>query len=186
MDSTIRGHTACGAYTMKAKIHPDLQSKLEEQKEIYEKVTAFAELLPMFSKTIISNELSGDGYCELTKKYGQIYLDWGVNWIVCTPHNYPEEKSPHPGLVNVYINCMSLFGDKLYHFARGELAMALPGITVHFYDSLNSTFYFLPEEVEDGLKKINDWYVSTKHRVDAEIKKMKKAELERQLKELSK
>jgi len=85
----------------------------------------------------------------------------------------------------VYINCYALFGDKLYSFASQKLAEALTGIEVHFYDALNSTFYFLPHQAEAGLKKLEAWYVDTKTQCDTQLKKLRVEELQRELEKLS-
>jgi hypothetical protein len=50
---------------------------------------------------------------------------------------------------------------------------------------MNSTFYFLPDECEDGLQKLEAWFVETKSKCDAYLKQKRKEDLERQLKELS-
>lgn len=162
-------------------IHPALVNKLKEQEEEYVKVTAFAELLPMFSSKIIENEHNGERYCKLGSTYGKLYYPWDINWFTNRPTNYPEDQC-QTGFVSVYINTITLFGDKLSTFASGELGKVVPTIKVHFYDHWNSTFYFLPDEVTEGLQKLSDWFVDTKTKCDAQLKKIKKEELERQLK----
>lgn len=169
----------------KKRIHPDLASKLLKKKAEYEKVTALSELLPIFENAIVQNELSADRYCRIAERFGKLPLAWGINWQVGTPTNYPEEKHSQVGFVNVYINCHSLFGDDCASFGRESLAKELPSIKVHFYDSWNSNFYFLPAEVEDGLKQLESWYLATKESCDTYLKQKRKEDLERQLKELS-
>jgi hypothetical protein len=168
------------------KIHPKLKDKLRVTRVTYEKVTKFAELLPMFRDVIIESEITGECYHRLGYKFGSLYLAWGINWYTNPPTNYPEEKSNEVGFVNVYINCISLFGDDCYSFAHVELAKVLSSIKVHFYDDMNSTFYFLPSEVDDGLAKLDAWYIETKSKVGGYLKQKKKAELEKQLMEISK
>jgi hypothetical protein len=113
-----------------------------------------------------------------------MYFNWGINWGVNRPTNYPEDQPCEIGLVNVYINCMSLFHDNLYSFAHSELDKTVGKIKCYFYDDLNSTFYFKPDEVEAGLDAIVEWYNSTKAQADLQLKEIKRKELERQLKEL--
>lgn len=167
------------------KIHPTLQEKLLKTKEDYIKVTAFAELLPMYSTEILRNEAKGDRFFQLSSYHKKIYAAWGINWYTNVPNNYPAKTSEHEGFVNIYINCMSLFGDELYGFAHETLADALCGIKVHFYDRMNSTFYFLPEEAEEGLDKLNDWYISTKEKTDSYLKQIRKEKLQSELDKLN-
>ncbi len=166
------------------KLHPALQTRLKETKERYEQVTLFAEKLPMFADQIISSEHTGDSYCSLARHYKGMYFNWDINWGAHRPTNYPEDQPCEIGLVNVYINCMSLFHDDLYSFARSELDKVVGKIKYYFYDDLNSTFYFKPDEVEAGLDAIVEWYNSTKAYADAQLKEIKRKELKRQLKEL--
>lgn len=172
---------------MSKKIHPTLATKLLQQKKKYEKITAFAELFPQYSRNILDYESTGESYFKLTERHKSLYLAWGACWQVSPPTNYPEDQldSKPFGLVSVYINVISLFGDSVPHsFGHSSLGDVLKGIKVHFYDSWNSTFYFLPEELEEGLDKLNDWYVDTKAKIEPYLKQKRKEELEKQLKEL--
>lgn len=169
----------------KIEIAAPLIEKLAAMKAKYEKVTAFAALLPLFQDRIISEELTGESFAKLSDRAGKLYCEWGVNWYTNTPTNYPQEKHSQVGFVNVYINNYALFGDKLSRFAHQKLAEVLPSIEVHFYDALNSTFYFLPQEAEAGLKKLEAWYLDTKAQCDAQLKKLRVEELRRELAGLS-
>lgn len=169
---------------MKLSIHPALNEKLIKQKKLYVKVTEFAKLLPSFEETIIENEFTADKYCRLGYHHGKLPLDWNINWYTNTPTNYPKEKLTEVGLVNVYINCMSLFGDNCYQFGHQELTKVLPEIKVHFYDHWNSTFYFLPEEARDGLDKLEQWYISTKEKTQEYLKNKRLEELRLELEKL--
>ena len=167
------------------KIAAPLLEKLAAMKAKYEKVTAFAALLPMFRGWIISDELTGESSAKLSDYAGKLYCAWGVNWYTNTPTNYPQEVHSQVGFVNVYINTYALFGDKLSGFSSQKLGEVLPSIEVHFYDALNSTFYFLPHEAEAGLKKLEEWYLDTKAQCDAQLKKLRVEELKRELEGLS-
>jgi len=164
-------------------IHPKLLDKLIKQKREYVKVTKFAELLPMYAEKIIQDEAAGEEYYQLASKHGKLYCAWGINWQTNTPTNYPEEKHSQVGFVNVYINCMSLFGDNCYKFAHEELAKT--PIKVHFYDSWNTTFYFLPEEAQEGLNLLEKWFVETHSKCDTYLKGERRKELEKELAELT-
>lgn len=168
-----------------APIAPQLIEKLAAKKAEYEKVTAFAALLPLFKDRIISEELTGESYAKLSDFAGKLYCAWGVNWYTNTPTNYPQESHSQVGFVNVYINTYSLFGDKLSSFASQKLGEVLPSIEVHFYDALNSTFYFLPHEAEAGLKKLEEWHLDTKTQCDTQLRKLRVEELKRELEGLS-
>lgn len=166
------------------KLHPTLQNRLEETRKRYKQVTLFAEKLPVFAEQIISSEYTGDEYCSLARYYKGMYFNWDINWRVHRPANYPENQPCEIGLVDVYINCMSLFHDDVHAFAHSELDKTVGKIKCYFYDDLNSTFYFTPDEVEAGLDAIVEWYNSTKAQVEIVLKEIKRKELERQLKEL--
>jgi len=168
-----------------SKIHSVLLKDIEEIKEHYTKVTEFAELLPIYSEVILNKKLTGDNYCELANRYKQLYADWGIKWYIQTPANYPELTSKHKGFVTIYINCMALFGDDIYHMAYKELHDTLPSIKVHFYDVLNSTFYFLPEEAEEGLEKLNNWYLRVKEKSSEFLKQQRKLKLQAELDKLN-
>lgn len=170
---------------MTKKINPELLSKIEKLKQKYQKVTSFSEALPLFSKRIIEDEIDGTNYCTLANSYGKLYCAWGINWYTNTPTNYPQEKHSEAGFVNVYINTYSLFGDDCSGLAHQELAKVLPSIKVHFFDSWNTSFYFLPSEAEAGLKQLEAWFVDTKAQCDSYLKKKRKEKLEQELKELS-
>lgn len=165
-------------------IHPALVEKLAEKKIHYENVTEFAKLLPMYSGLILANEYTESHFCKLADRYGKLNCAWGINWYTNTPTNYPHETNTESGFVNVYINTYSLFGDECSSFAGEELGKVMPSITVHFYDNLNSTFYFLPCEADEGLQKLEAWYLETKSKCDVFLKQKLKKELEQKLKEL--
>ena len=167
------------------KMHPKLQQELTDKAITYHKVSDFVRLLPLFEEIIIRHELTGDEYCNLADHYKSIPLDWGINWYTNTPCNYPYPKHSYSGLIKVYISTTRLFTPKLGSFALAELELTLPDIKVHFYDALNTTFYFLPEEVEEGLEKLNNWYVKTKEKQNVYLRAQKKKELEDQLKKLN-
>lgn len=164
-----------------SKIHPKLALKLSNDKEKYKKVTAFAKLLPMYEDVIIGNEYTGECFCKLSNHYDKICFDWGINWYVNTPTNYKKEITDKIGFVSVYINCIVLFGESMYSFAQQELSKTIPNIKVHFYDVYNTTFYFLPSEVEEGLFKLNEWFISVKSKQDEYLKQKKIKKLEEQL-----
>ena len=92
------------------KIHPKLAEKLKEKKKEYEKVTAFAEKLPLYADKIISNEYTGLSYITLSQRYKTLPLAWGINWTLSKPTNYYHD-SFQSGLVCVYVNTYSLFDD---------------------------------------------------------------------------
>jgi hypothetical protein len=167
------------------KIHPKLKLKLDTSKKEYQKVTAFAEVLPLFADYIIDREIKGDRYCELGQKYKQLYFSWGINWGVNRPTNFPEDQEYHEGLVNVYINCISLFHDDIYHVAQKELWEAMKDIPCYYTDVLNSTFYFKPNEIEVGLEALNAWYIKVKESTQDYLKEQKRKKLLKELEQLN-
>lgn len=168
------------------EIHPKLKLKLETSKKEYQKVTAFAKLLPLFSDYIVACEFTGDRYCKLTDRYKSIGFPWGINWYVNRPTNFSEDEKYHEGLVNAYINCMSLFHEDIYHLAQKELWEAMKDVPCYYTDVLNSTFYFKPDEIEAGLEALNNWYIKVKDSTQDYLKEQKRKQLQAQLQELDK
>lgn len=148
------------------------------------KVTEFAELLPVFADIIIRDEITGSSYCRLGERFGKLPLDWGINWQTTKPTNYPDDYPEFTGAINVYINSYSLFGDKCAAFGRKELKAIIGKIKVFFFDHWNTTFYFKPDEVEEGLKTLEAWYVQTCEGVGEYLKQERKKELEAELSKL--
>jgi hypothetical protein len=167
------------------KIHPKLVKKLEKFEIEYQQVTAFAKLLPLFADRIIDCEFTGDRYCNLTDRYKLIGFPWGVNWYVNRPTNFPEDEEYHEGLVNVYINCLTLFHDDLYHLAQKELWEAMKDVPCYYTDILNSTFYFKPNEIEVGLEALNAWYIKVKDSTQDYLKEQKRKKLLKELEQLN-
>jgi hypothetical protein len=167
-------------------IHPNLVKKLEKFKTEYQQVTAFAKLLPLFANRIIDSEFTGDRHCRLGSHYKQINFSWHIDWYVNRPTNFPEDEQFHEGLVNVYINCLTLFHEDIYHLAQKELWEAMKDIPCYYTDVLNSTFYFKPDEIEAGLEALNNWYIKVKDSTQDYLKEQKRKQLQAQLQELDK
>jgi hypothetical protein len=165
-------------------LHPVLQERLQKKEEHYKRVTAFAEKLPLFANDIIELTEDGEMFFKLASHYKGVYFAWGINWYVNKPSNFPDERVYEPGVVNVYLNGHSLFGETLSDFAHQELGKVVTGIKCYFYDNLNSTFYFKPDEVEEGLDKIAEWYHNVKSESAVYLKELKRKELQDQLKAL--
>lgn len=165
-------------------LHPKLQIKLEVKIEEYQKVTEFAEKLPLFANDIIAREYTGEEFVELAHTYKDMRFNWGINWYCDRPTNYPEYQPCEIGLVSVYINCCSLFHEDMYAFAHTELEKTIGKIKCYFYDDLNSTFYFKADEVEAGLDAIVEWYNATKVATEIQLKEIKRKKLEAELKAL--
>jgi hypothetical protein len=166
------------------EIHPTLLKKLAETKDKYEKVTAFAEMLPLFAKEIVYQELTGQGFAQLAQIYKQTPFSWGVNWYTNRPTNFPEDQPCDLGVVQVYINCCSLFHKDLYSFASKELHEAMKDIPCYFADHLNSTYYFKPNEVEVGLEALNAWYLKVKETGQQQLNEQKRKRLLKELEQL--
>jgi hypothetical protein len=137
----------------------------------------------LWDKIIIEQEYTGR-FCQLSNSYGKLPCNWGINWFTGIPINYPKKNHTELGFVSIYVNCFSLFNDNLHDFVYQELHKVIPSISVHFYDVMNSTFYFLPDEAEEGLKKLEQWYVETKGKCDAYLKEKRKIELQKELEKL--
>lgn len=167
------------------KIYPKLADKLKEQKKTYELVTAFAEKLPFYADKIISSEYDGLSYVTLAYQYKTLPLDWGIKWTLSKPTNYSRD-SFQSGLVSVYVNSYRLFGD-----ISSEVAMELTkefsnSDNIYFIDWLNSTFYVTPEQLEEFLERLHNWYVLCKSKADTIRKEQKVKELREQLEQLEK
>jgi len=160
-----------------------LEKKLADKRKKYEKVTKLVELLPMFKDRIISNEITGDHFEEIASHYKGVYFAWGVNLGVNEPTNYEGDYKGQL-YVSVYCNCISMFGEDLYNYANRTMHEAMKNAPMFHNDAMNSTFYFEPHQVENGLDTIVTWYNEVKAKGDIILKQKRKEELERQLKEL--
>jgi hypothetical protein len=165
------------------KIIAELETRLANKRKKYEQVTKLVELLPMFKDRIISNEITGDRFEELASHYKGVYFAWGINLGINEPTNYEGEYKDQLH-VSVYCNCISMFGEDLYNYANRTMHEAMQNVPMFHNDILNSTFYFEPHQVENGLDTIVAWYNEVKAKGDAILKQKRKEELERQLKEL--
>lgn len=164
---------------MKQKIHPDLAAKLKETTDRYAKVTAFAERLPLFASRIIADEITGENYSSLSSNYKTLYFNWGIKWTMRQELTNRKEllKPSEVGLVDVYINCCSLFPDDCYAEASKSLHDAMQDVPVFYTDWLNSTFYFKPDEVENGLEALHNWYATMQGKIKEIRQANRKAEL---------
>lgn len=165
------------------KIIAELETRLANKRKKYEKVSKLVEQLPMFKDRIISNEITGDRFEELASYYKGVYFAWGINLRVNEPTNY-EGGYKDQVTVDVYCNCISMFGEDLYNYANRTMHEAMKDVPMFHNDAMNSTFYFEPHQVENGLDSIVAWYNEVKAKGDAILKQKRKEELERQLKEL--
>lgn len=162
-------------------IHPELQKKLLYSVKEYKDCTEFAALIPLFAKQIIESEATGEEYFRLADRYKQTYFAWGINWQTDKGVNHPESLPMPRGLINIYINCISMFGDDVYCETNKTINELGEVIDCYYYDALNSSFYLLPEQIEAGLELINDWYVKTKGSIDGILKQKKIAKLQAEL-----
>jgi hypothetical protein len=166
-------------------VHPELQAGLVNEAKKYKNCTDFAALIPLFSKKIIQDKACGTDYFKLADRYKDTYFAWGINWQINKGINHPEELPMPRGLINIYINCMSLFNDDVYSETNSSINKLATEVECYYYDRSNSTFYFLPEQLEAGLDKINDWYVTTKGSIEGILKQKKIKKLQAELLKLT-
>ena len=162
-------------------IHQELQKKLAHKVQEYKECSEFASLIPLFAKQIIESEATGEDYFQLAGRYKQTYFAWGINWQTNKGVNHPESLPMPRGLINIYINCISMFGDEVYTETNTSINELAKVVDCYYYDDLNSSFYFLPSQLEAGLELINDWYVKTKGSIDGILKQKKIAKLQAEL-----
>jgi hypothetical protein len=167
-------------------IHPELQAELVNIAKKYKNCTEFAALIPLFSKRILRDKVEGIEYVQLADRYKETYFAWGINWQTTKGCNHPKELPMPRGLINIYINCMNMFGDAVYEETNDSINKLAIEVDCYYYDALNSSFYFLPEQLEAGLDKINDWYVTTKGSIEGILKQKKIEKLQAELLKLSK
>jgi hypothetical protein len=167
-------------------IHPELQADLANKVKEYKNCTEFAALIPLFSKEIIRSKFEGNQYFRLSDTYKETYFAWGINWQTNKGTNHPKELPMPQGLVNVYINCIHMFGEDVYSETNASVNKLATEVECYYYDRSNSTFYFLPEQLEAGLEKINDWYVTTKGSIEGILKQKKIEKLQAELLGLTK
>jgi hypothetical protein len=167
-------------------MHEKLKNKLNSYKKKLMAVDEFAKLLPLFENKIISEELVADQYCKLGDRHKNMYFHWDINWCPNRPINLPKEVTEHEKTVCVYINCLTIFHDDLYYYAQDKLFDRMRTVPCYWFDTLNTTFYFLPEQVETGLNALVEWYGDVREHSDEFLKKKKKEELLQALEELEK
>jgi hypothetical protein len=166
-------------------IHPTLQANLANIAKEYKNCTDFAARIPLFGESILSNKVEGNVYCRLADRYKETYFAWGINWHTTTGCNHPKELPMPRGLINIYINCVNMFGDAVYEETNTSINKLATEVDCYYYDDLNSSFYFLPEQLEAGLDKINDWYVTTKGSIEGILKQKKITTLQAELLKLT-
>jgi hypothetical protein len=162
-------------------IHPELQTILVNKAKEYKDCTKFAALIPLFSKQILRDKVDGNNYVQLANIYKDTYFTWGINWQTNKGSNHPKKLPMPRGLINIYINNIHMFGDEVYGETTDSLNNLTKEIECYYYDGLNSSFYFLPEQLEAGLDKINDWYVTTKGSIEGILKQKKIEKLQAEL-----
>jgi hypothetical protein len=162
---------------MTQELHTKLAERLEKDIDTYRKVTSFANLLPLFEKEIIEKLYTGEQFAKLSNYYKGLSLSWGINWRVLKPTNYPESKVYESGTVEVYVNVMSLFNTyNIYDTVKCSLYEHMKNVPCYFFDNMNSTYYFKPNEIEVGLDALNDWYNKVKTEVE-ELRTMYRVKL---------
>lgn len=167
-------------------LHPILQQEIENIRLDFEKITAFANKLKVFENQIIGCRVNGESYCTFTHYHKNVYFPWGINWQTNIPINFESDRG-HTNFepsVSVYINCLSMFGEKAYTYARKSLTELENKISCYYYDSLNTTFYFSPEEAEEKLDLIVEWCTNVQKEVTAILAEARRAELLKELEKL--
>jgi hypothetical protein len=167
-------------------IHPELQAAIAKKAKQYKNCTEFSALIPLFSKEIIGSQFEGNECFRLSDRYKETYFAWGINWQVNKAVNHPKELPMPQGLVSVYINCFSMFDEDVYSETNASVNKLATDVECYYYDDLNSSFYFLPEQLEAGLEKINDWYVTTKGSIEGILRQKKIAKLQAEILGLTK
>jgi hypothetical protein len=167
-------------------IHPELQTALVNKAKEYKDCTEFAALIPLFSKSIIRDKNDGNNYYKLADRYKETYFAWGINWQTNKGYNHPKDLPMPRGLINIYINCINMFVEDVYTETNSSINKLATEVDCYYYDGLNSSFYFLPEQLEAGLDKINDWYVTTKGSIEGILKQKKIEKLQAELLGLTK
>ena len=157
--------------------------ELERLKERMLKAEKFAKKLPIFSKQIIEDKLTGEEYwIRFESRYKDFYSRWGIDrgWFVKGTRreviNY-KGKPYSEFLFCIYVNTYSLFNR--YTFRVDEVA---DKANLFFYDSLNSTFYATDEQITDLLEEINKWYIKTRGKNEILMAEKEKEEAEKRLK----
>ena len=139
-------------------MHPLLQAKLEKLTEIYEQRSLLMKELPEFEGIIADHHCNEVFSGPLFYRYKGMSLHWGADY-------------------------REYFGDTGLE-PTNYMGTHIQGINCFHYDNLNTTFYFEPKELIDGLNSLVLWYDTVKSKTD-EIKKAKEiARIKEQLKRL--
>ena len=132
-------------------------NELKEFKENQEKVVAFAERFPYFTREILRSGRTGEeGYqIQLSQRYKDMYLQWGINYMVYNNIMNYEGVVDNKELIEIYVNSYALFESKSEGLNLGSIANTEG---VFFYDHLNSRFYIETDHLMGFLEVLNDWY----------------------------
>ena len=129
--------------------------EIKQLREKMDKAKEFAEHLPCFKEIILTRKLDSNFTGTISKKYKDIYLEWGIN-----RYFYKDNKNitncdkeiKDSYLFNIYINTLSLYDS---HEKYGLKELKVP---CFFFDKLNTTFYIEEKDIEIALEILNDWY----------------------------
>ena len=124
----------------------------------------FAERFPLFKNYILKNKITNTGrnVTQLGDKVLDVYLGQIVylynysKTLKGTPANYRGEPIEVP-LIVFYINRYSMFGDDFYDEIIKELDESVENL-VYFYDSINSKYYVIEDNLEEFCSKLSIWY----------------------------
>jgi len=173
-------------------MHELLQKHVDSVLVAYKQRDALITKLPQYASTIAGHYVSDVPFNgNLANYYKDMQLRWGIDYCEYfgetgrVPTQYHGIGSAESvGLCSVYLNSLSLFKDECYSYAEQELGKVVDDVECFHYDYMNSTFYFLPEQLDAGLQKIYTWYNSVKSKTDSILKEKQIKELEKQLQSL--
>ena len=149
----------------------------------------FAERLPLFKDYILKNKINNrNNVSQLGEKVLDVYLGQAIRLYnysetyLGTPTNYNGKPISIP-LIVFYVNKYSMFGDNFYDEIIKDLNESVKDL-VYFYDSINSKYYIVEENIEEFCNKLSIWYSLALAKNKQFVAQKKKERLLKELKNL--
>ena len=167
-------------------MNKEYEKELKDLKEKMVGAEKLAEKFPCFKDYILKNKLTeNNGFLSFGKVYKKLCLNWGIIRMIFDSNsnvnitNY-KGKYSNKRLFKLYFNSLSLY-DSNNDYGLDKLAKE---DGVFFFDDLNTEFYIEEQYIGQFLDKANDWFIKAVKELKEERLKIRKKELEKELKAL--
>jgi len=162
------------------------KKELKEIKISMKKAEAFAKRLPLFSKTILDEKLSGEeSYMSFGDTYKNMYIALHIQRGLYEHNSLRNVTNYDNGHYKEYLFCIYINTFNIYnsHEEHG-LGEVKDKVDLFFYDKLNTTFYVNDDNIEKLLDALCLWRDKALKKRKIDLKADKITDLKKQLKEL--